>query len=87
MLDAVNGYKFGFSYHILNNNNMKSFFYYLTGCFVFRLQDIKWLWQTYFDKKQKLSKEMIKKIDDLNKHKKLINIEYQEFVKQSNNYL
>ena len=65
MLDSLNGYKFGFSYHILSNNNIKSFFYYLTGCLVFRLQDIK-----INGYGQHI---LIKKINDLNKNKKLIN--------------
>ena len=50
MDDALNGYNFGFSYHILAQNSINVYLYHNCGGTLFRLKDIEWAWPRWFDK-------------------------------------
>ena len=69
ILDGMNGYKFGFSYHLLSQNNIKSFWYWNISCLPFRLNDIKQLWKRYFNKNMINGKKQKQKLNTLNLEK------------------
>eukprot|EP01084_Bolivina_argentea_P302718 522568_1 len=50
MDDALNGYMFGLSYHILAENNISTYFYHNAGGTIFELSDAKKGWPQWFDK-------------------------------------
>ena len=83
--DALNGYKFGFSYHILGQDNISTYWYYNSGVTVFELDDMKWAWSPWFDKindkPQTLSQDTL---NDITRCKKLPNVKFDEFERQSN---
>eukprot|EP01083_Nonionella_stella_P293671 998796_1 len=66
MNDALSGYMFGLSYHVLSLNNICAYWYHNTGGTVFQLNDIATGWPQWFDKingkKQALSDSICRKI-------------------------
>ena len=48
--NSLNGYKFALSYHILEKNNCKRYFYFNNGCVSLKTDDINLLWPQYFAK-------------------------------------
>eukprot|EP01083_Nonionella_stella_P153762 494423_1 len=46
--DALNGYKFALSFHILDHNTSSVYFYNNKGGVTFELLDIEWLWPRFF---------------------------------------
>eukprot|EP01083_Nonionella_stella_P087287 242744_1 len=66
MNDALSGYMFGLSYHVLSLNNICAYWYHNTGGTVFQLKDIATGWPQWFDKingkKQALSDSICRKI-------------------------
>ena len=90
ILDALNGYKFAFSYHLLEQDNNKVYWYFTGGCKRFLLNDIEWLWSRYFCKIngniQYLSNEIKNNINIFKKNKKLSNLCFDEFKRQFNQF-
>eukprot|EP01084_Bolivina_argentea_P047805 88123_1 len=94
MDDALNGYMFGLSYHILGENNISTYFYHNAGGTIFELSDAKKGWAQWFDKvngrPQKCDTLIGNRIDmicnDCNENR-LTNVDFEEFKKQLNEEL
>eukprot|EP01083_Nonionella_stella_P087285 242739_1 len=87
MNDALSGYMFGLSYHVLSLNNICAYWYHNTGGTVFQLKDIATGWPQWFDKvngkKQEIDPEILKEINDISLYPRLPNTDFAKFEKQS----
>ena len=81
--DALNGYKFAFSYHSLAQNQINAYFYHNSGGTLFDLKDIEWSWSGWFDKidgkEQTLPSSLSAEIERV--HDALPNAEFEAFEK------
>ena len=81
--DALNGYKFAFSYHLLAQNQINAYFYHNSGGTLFDLKDIEWSWSGWFDKidgrEQTLPSSLGAEIERV--HDALPNAEFEAFEK------
>ena len=91
MDNALNGYMFGLSYHILNEDTISVYWYRGAGGVVFDLKDIQQErgWSIWFDKinglRQELNAKIVNEINRLrNKDDRIQNIDFDEFEKQCN---
>eukprot|EP01083_Nonionella_stella_P034649 94796_1 len=80
MNDALGGYMFGLSYHILSLSNICAYWYHNTGGTVFQLSDIASGWPQWFDqvngKKQNIQRHIL---EEIGRRKALPNSELKEF--------
>eukprot|EP01083_Nonionella_stella_P310364 1102395_1 len=95
--DALNGYKFALSFHILDQDTSSVYFYHNSGGVKFELTDIEWLWVRFFNKfsrgvqgdrvtrhgEQKLSDRNKKLLKKYYRTKRLVDAKFDEFWKQS----
>ncbi len=85
--DALNGYKFALSYHLLEYDSCKAYWYINKGSQKFELDDMEWLWTRFFHKIE--NKEQI--LSDENKialkkyiyEKRLPDDKFNEFWRQT----
>eukprot|EP01084_Bolivina_argentea_P084344 152569_1 len=86
ILDAINGYKFCLSYHILQTDCVKVYWYTNQGSQRFKLDDMKWLWSKCFQKInnqwQTINNENMELLNDNIYGKDLIDAKFQEFWRQ-----
>eukprot|EP01084_Bolivina_argentea_P197729 338791_1 len=80
----LNGYKFCLSYHILQTDMVKVYWYANEGSMRFKLDDMKWLWKKCFQKInnefQRLTKQNLALLNDKKKYgKELVDTKFQEF--------
>eukprot|EP01083_Nonionella_stella_P202555 739908_1 len=87
MDDALNGYMFGLSYHILGENNISTYFYHSAGGTIFELSDAKKGWPQWFDKAQICDVSTSNQIDMACNKDRLTNVDFEEFKKQLNEEL
>ena len=92
MLDAINGYKFGLSFHLSSINDAKCYFYHGPGVVLFKLNDMKWLWPKYFVKHRKskqlqsLDATIVDEINRFNQNNKYFkDAKFEQFQKQTKN--
>eukprot|EP01083_Nonionella_stella_P310363 1102389_1 len=95
--DALNGYKFALSFHILDQDTSSVYFYHNNGGVKFELLDIEWLWPRFFNRfsrnvqsdcvtrhgEQKLRDRNKKLLRKYHDTKRLVDIKFEEFWGQS----
>eukprot|EP01083_Nonionella_stella_P153760 494414_1 len=84
-LGSVNDYSISLSYHVFQVDYIKSYCHFgVNGAALFELNDMVWLWGKYFKKMNGQPQRLNKKyLEMINNTKKLPNIQFDEFSKQS----
>eukprot|EP01083_Nonionella_stella_P199501 731501_1 len=84
--DALNGYMFGISYHILKEDTTNVYWYHMAGGTKFELRDMEKGWPQWFDKvdgqKQRIDSKILKEINDQSLYPPLRNHGFDQFEKQ-----
>eukprot|EP01083_Nonionella_stella_P030689 84098_1 len=84
ILDALNGYKFGLSYHVTSDTNGKCYFYFGHGAVRFYLDDIHWLWPRFFVGNQTVDATICDQINAFKQSNKYFkDADFEQFEKQT----